>query len=40
MLLMTPMRDANLGDVTLRGAHQRAGWWVATHLVSEVIGLE
>lgn len=39
-LLMTPMRDAAFSGVTLRAAHQRAGWWVATQLVSEVIGLE
>ncbi|KAK7748656.1 hypothetical protein SLS53_000677 [Cytospora paraplurivora] len=38
-LLMTPMRDAELASVALRAAHQRAGWWVATQLVSEVIGL-
>ncbi|ROW16779.1 hypothetical protein VPNG_01530 [Cytospora leucostoma] len=39
-ILMTPMRDAGITSVALRAAHQRAGWWVATQLVSEVIGLE
>ncbi|KUI63674.1 Shikimate kinase [Cytospora mali] len=39
-LLMTPMRDANVAGVALREAHRRAGWWLATHLISEVIGLE
>lgn len=39
-LLMTPMRDAGVAGPRLREAHRRAGWWIATQHVSEMIGCE
>ncbi|KAI3395113.1 hypothetical protein diail_1728 [Diaporthe ilicicola] len=39
-LLMTPMRNANVAGPALREAHRRAGWWMATQHVSEMIGCE
>ena len=39
-LLMTPMRDAGIAGPGLREAHRRAGWWIATQHVSEMIGCE
>lgn len=39
-LLMTPMRDASVAGPGLREAHRRAGWWIATQHVSEMIGCE
>ncbi|KAH8758340.1 uracil phosphoribosyltransferase-domain-containing protein, partial [Diaporthe sp. PMI_573] len=39
-LLMTPMRDAGVAGPGLREAHRRAGWWIATQHVSEMIGCE
>lgn len=39
-LLMTPMRDAGVTGPVLREAHRKAGWWVATQHVSEMIGCE
>lgn len=39
-LLMTPMRDAGVTGPRLREAHRRAGWWIATQHVSEMIGCE
>ena len=37
---MTPMRDATVSGPALRGAHRRAGWYVATEFATDVIGLE
>ncbi|KAI1908661.1 hypothetical protein LOZ65_006606 [Ophidiomyces ophidiicola] len=39
-LLMTPMRDAANAGPMLRGAHRRAGRFLATDLVADLIGLE
>ena len=39
-LLMTPMRDATVAGPRLREAHWYAGWYLATELLSEVIGVE
>jgi uracil phosphoribosyltransferase len=39
-LLMTPMRDAKIGGPVLREAHRRAGWYLATEYLTDVIGLE
>jgi len=39
-LLMTPMRDANNSGPSLREAHRRVGWYLATELVSDVIGVD
>ena len=39
-LLMTPMRDAKLAGPVLREAHRRVGWYLATELLAEVIGIE
>lgn len=39
-LLMTPMRDADVTGSGLREAHRKAGWWIATQHVSEMIGCE
>lgn len=39
-LLMTPMRDAKLAGPVLREAHRRVGWYLATELLPDVIGIE
>lgn len=39
-LLMTPMRDANVAGPSLRGAHQKAGRYLATEFLADVIGIE
>lgn len=39
-LLMAPMRDARISGPVLRDAHRRAGWYLATQYLGEVIGLE
>lgn len=39
-LLMTPMRDAKLAGPALREAHRRVGWYLATELLADVIGIE
>lgn len=39
-LLMTPMRDAKLAGPVLREAHRRVGWYLATELLADVIGIE
>lgn len=39
-LLIMPMRDAGVNGPGLREAHRRAGWWIATQHVSEMIGCE
>jgi len=39
-LLMTPMRDANNAGPGLREAHRRVGWYLATGMLSDVIGVE
>lgn len=39
-LLMTPMRDAGFTGPGLRETHRKAGWWIATQHVSEMIGCE
>lgn len=37
-LLMTPMRNAQLAGPSLRKAHSRAGWYLATEFLGHVIG--
>ncbi|KAI1322999.1 uracil phosphoribosyltransferase-domain-containing protein [Xylariaceae sp. FL0255] len=39
-LLMTPMRDANINGPQLREAHCRVGYFLATGLLAELLGLE
>jgi uracil phosphoribosyltransferase/phosphoserine phosphatase len=39
-LLMTPTRDASVSGVALRDAHFRVGVYLATELVTEIVGLE
>lgn len=39
-LLMTPTRDATVAGKELRAAHHRMGWYLATELVADVVGLE
>jgi uracil phosphoribosyltransferase/phosphoserine phosphatase len=39
-LLMTPMRNANIAGPVLREAHRRAGWYVATEFLPELVGVE
>jgi hypothetical protein len=39
-LLMTSMRDASLSGPALREAHHRVGWYLATHFLTEVLGVE
>lgn len=39
-LLMTAMRDANVAGPSLREAHQKAGWYLATEFLADVIGIE
>lgn len=39
-LLMTPMRDATINGPRLREAHRRAGWYLATEMVAEAVGVE
>ena len=39
-LLMTPMRDAKIAGPALREAHRRAGQYLATEFLGDVIGLE
>lgn len=39
-LLMSPMRNAYVSGPALREAHRKAGWWLATQHVSEMIGCE
>jgi uracil phosphoribosyltransferase/phosphoserine phosphatase/adenylate kinase len=39
-LLMTPMRDASMSGPALREAHRRTGMYLATELVSSLIGVE
>jgi uracil phosphoribosyltransferase len=37
---MTRMRDANVAGPLLREAHQKAGWYLATEFLADVIGTE
>jgi uracil phosphoribosyltransferase len=37
---MTPMRDATVAGPRLREAHWFVGWYLATELLSEVLGVE
>lgn len=39
-LLMSPTRDARVAGQDLRADHQRIGWYLATEIISEIIGLE
>ncbi|KAI6322194.1 hypothetical protein MCOR30_007744 [Pyricularia oryzae] len=39
-LLSSPMRDASIAGPALQEAHVQAGRYMATHLVSELLGLE
>ncbi|WEW55965.1 hypothetical protein PRK78_001400 [Emydomyces testavorans] len=39
-LLMTPMRDAKVAGPVLREAHRRAGWYLATEFLADIIGVE
>ena len=39
-LLQTPMRNAENEGITLQAAHEQVGWFLATELVTEAIGLE
>jgi uracil phosphoribosyltransferase/phosphoserine phosphatase/adenylate kinase len=39
-LLMTPTRDARVAGPALRRAHARIGWYLATELLSDVLGME
>lgn len=39
-ILMTPTRDANISGPALREAHRRIGWYLATELITSLIGLE
>jgi uracil phosphoribosyltransferase/phosphoserine phosphatase/adenylate kinase len=39
-LLMTPTRDAQMAGPTLREAHRRVGWYLATEFIADLIGLE
>ncbi|RDL36241.1 uncharacterized protein BP5553_06853 [Venustampulla echinocandica] len=39
-LLMTPMRDANVGGPALRESHRRVGRHLATEFLSRVVGIE
>lgn len=39
-LLATPMRDAGVAGPALREAHRRAGWYLATQHLADVVGLE
>lgn len=39
-LLMTPMRDANIGGPALRESHRRVGHYLATEFLTRVVGIE
>lgn len=39
-ILMTSMRDATISGPALRNAHHRAGWYLATEILPDVLGLE
>ncbi|KAK5214656.1 hypothetical protein LTR72_012193 [Exophiala xenobiotica] len=39
-ILMTPMRDAGNSGPILREAHRRTGWYLASSVLSDVIGVE
>ena len=39
-LLMTSMRDASIRGPALRNAHHRAGWYLATEILPDVLGME
>ncbi|KAH9203365.1 uracil phosphoribosyltransferase-domain-containing protein [Leptodontidium sp. 2 PMI_412] len=39
-LLMTPMRDAIVGDPALRESHRRVGHYLATGFLTRVVGIE
>ncbi|KFY03040.1 hypothetical protein V490_00334 [Pseudogymnoascus sp. VKM F-3557] len=39
-LIMTPMRDANVAGPSLRGAHRKAGRYLATEFLADVLGIE
>ncbi|EPE34264.1 PRTase-like protein [Glarea lozoyensis ATCC 20868] len=39
-LLMTPMRDATNAGPQLREAHRRAGWYLATEFLANVVDIE
>lgn len=39
-VLMTPTRDARIAGPRLREAHQRIGWYLATELLTDIIGTE
>ncbi|KAK3392207.1 uracil phosphoribosyltransferase-domain-containing protein [Sordaria brevicollis] len=39
-LMTTPTRDATISGPTLREAHQRIGWYLATEFITTLVGLE
>ncbi|CAM1502318.1 Fc.00g043020.m01.CDS01 [Cosmosporella sp. VM-42] len=39
-LLMTPTRDGRISGPALREAHRKIGWYLATEVLTEIIGLE
>ncbi|KAF7561252.1 hypothetical protein G7046_g2879 [Stylonectria norvegica] len=39
-LLMTPTRDARVAGPALREAHRRIGWYLATEVLADVLGIE
>ncbi|KAI4166800.1 MAG: hypothetical protein LQ343_007740 [Gyalolechia ehrenbergii] len=39
-LLMTPTRDATVAGPALREAHRRIGWYLATGLIADIVGVE
>ena len=39
-LLMTPMRDSSNAGPSLREAHHKAGWYLATNIIAEALGVE
>ncbi|KAH8900231.1 hypothetical protein GQ53DRAFT_869625 [Thozetella sp. PMI_491] len=39
-LLQTPMRDASVAGPALREAHRRVGWYLATEMISVILGID
>ncbi|WYZ43568.1 hypothetical protein EsH8_VII_000004 [Colletotrichum jinshuiense] len=39
-LLMTPTRDASVAGPSLRAAHHRVGWYLATEFLANLLGVE
>ncbi|KAG4433806.1 hypothetical protein IFR05_010720 [Cadophora sp. M221] len=39
-LLQTPMRNAETSGVALQAIHKKVGWFLATELITEVVGME